>query len=478
MTDLAHIGHIGQWIPLSTLVLIVVILGMIVALWRRRSEKEIAARLETAVAVIRAGQSRIESEMRDELSRSRRETAEEQSRVRSETGRTMKAFGETTAASLAQLSSVQHDRLDAFAKQLTLLAESNDKRLERMRETVEKQLRLLQDDNAKKLDQMRRTVDEKLQGTLERRLGESFKQVSDRLEQVHKGLGEMQTLASGVGDLKRVLSNVKIRGTWGEVQLEQLLEQILSPNQYSKNVATKPSGSERVEFCVNLPGRTEDGSENVWLPIDAKFPQEDFLRLVQAQEDGDLDGIESATKQLHLHIKSSAKNIRDKYINPPYTTDFAILFLPTEGLYAEIIRHPELTESLQLTFRVLVAGPTTLGALLNSLQMGFRTLAIEKRSSEVWETLGAIKTEFGKFGTIITKVQKKLHAASNEMDKAASKTRNIQQKLRKVEALPSSQAKRLLDDTTTLDLAHLENEELASNDDDGTEAAPVESSEV
>jgi DNA recombination protein RmuC len=249
----------------------------------------------------------------------------------------------------------------------------------------------------------------------------------------------MQTLATGVGDLKRVLTNVKIRGTWGEIQLESLLEQVLGPEQYSKNVAPKPGSSDRVEFCINLPGRSEDGTETVWLPIDAKFPQEDYQRLVAGQEAGDLAAVASAQKQLETRIKACAKDIHDKYISPPHTTDFAILFLPTEGLYAEIVRHPELTEILQRQFRIVVAGPTTLGALLNSLQMGFRTLAIEKRSSEVWKTLATIKSEFGKFGGIIDKVQKKLQAASNEMDRAASKTRTIERKLRKVEALPTSE---------------------------------------
>jgi DNA recombination protein RmuC len=432
-------------------VLFGILVAMLVLIYRRLREGDVRKHLRNAVSVLQTGQQRLEKEMREESARARLETGETHARSRDEHARTLKDFGETTSAAVARLAAAQHQQLDGFSKQLGLLTQANEKRLDKLRETVENQLRQLQQDNAKRLDEMRKTVDEKLQGTLERRLGESIKQVSDRLEQVHKGLGEMQTLASGVGDLKRVLTNVKIRGTWGEVQLESLLEQVLGPTQFSKNVAPKPGSSDRVEFCINLPGRTDDGNEIVWLPIDAKFPQEDYQRLIAGQESGDVEAVSQATKQLEIRIKACAKDIRDKYISPPQTTDFAILFLPTEGLYAEIVRHPELTETLQREFRVVVAGPTTLGALLNSLQMGFRTLAIEKRSSEVWKTLGTIKSEFGKFGEIIDKVQKKLQAASNEMDKAASKSRTIERKLRKVEALPTAATRDILE-AANLDL--------------------------
>lgn len=327
---------------------------------------------------------------------------------------------------------------------LSKMTEQTDRKSDELKGAVEAKLAQIQSDNAAKLEEMRKTVDEKLQGTLDKRLGESFKLVSERLELVHKGLGDMQTLATGVGDLKKVLTNVKTRGTWGEVQLGNLLEQILTPEQYAANVSTKQGSLERVEFAIKLPGRELEDGKTVWLPIDAKFPKEDYERLVDAAERADVEGVELAAKQLEIRIKSEANDIRDKYIDPPSTTDFGVLFLPTEGLYAEVLRRPGLAESLQREFRVVVAGPTTLAALLNSLQMGFRTLAIEKRSSEVWSVLGAIKTEFGRFGGIIEKVQKKLQEASNVIDSAATKSRTIQRKLRTVHELPASEAATLL----------------------------------
>jgi DNA recombination protein RmuC len=332
---------------------------------------------------------------------------------------------------------------------LSKMAEQIDKKLDELKKAVETKLTQIQTDNSAKLEEMRKTVDEKLQGTLEKRLGESFRQVSERLEQVHKGLGEMQNLAIGVGDLKKVLTNVKTRGTWGEMQLGNLLEQILTPEQYAQNVATKQGSAERVEFAIKLPGRDTHDGKTVWLPIDAKFPKEDYERLVEASERADADAVEQAAKQLELRIKAEAGDIRDKYIDPPNTTDFGILFLPTESLYAEVLRRNGLMETLQREFRVVVTGPTTLAALLNSLQMGFRTLAIEKRSSEVWAVLGAIKTEFGKFGGIIEKVQKKLQEASNVIDTAATRTRTIERKLRTVEGLPTNEATALLGEAET-----------------------------
>lgn len=327
--------------------------------------------------------------------------------------------------------------------QLHQLTQRNTQSLETLRETVETKLSSIQVDNNQKLEQMRQTVDEKLHNTLEQRLGESFKQVSDRLEQVHNGLGEMRTLASGVGDLKKVLTNVKVRGTWGEVQLDTLLDQILSADQYAKNVSTRPNSSERVEFALKLPGR-DVTDDVVWLPIDAKFPLEDYQRLVEAHELADLVAMEEASKALEIRIKAEAKTIRDKYLEPPHTTDFGLLFLPIEGLYAEVIRRPGLSDFLQREYRVTVVSPTTICAILNSLQMGFKTLAIEKRSSEVWMVLGAVKTEFSKFGDVLAKTKKKLDEARNTIESAEVRSRAIDRQLRQVEALPVEENRILL----------------------------------
>ncbi|CAG7598420.1 DNA recombination protein RmuC homolog [Candidatus Vallotia tarda] len=338
---------------------------------------------------------------------------------------------------------------DTLNRQLAALSESNERRLSEVRETLEKKLKDIESNNATKLDEMRRVVDEKLHATLEQRLGESFKLVSDRLEQVHRGLGEMQTLASGVGDLKKVLTNVKTRGNWGEVQLQALLEQMLTIDQYAKNVATVPGSSERVEFAIRLPGQNESkqcNAQPVWLPVDAKFPREDYERLIEAQEQADPISLEEATRALEMRIKLEAKAITDKYISPPHTTDFAILFLPTEGLYAEILRRPGLTDTLQRDCRIMIAGPTTLAALLNSLQMGFRTLAIEKRSSEVWQVLGAVKTEFGKFGDVLAKTKNQLATVTRSIELAETRTRQMNRKLRDVEALPGERVTEVLGD--------------------------------
>jgi DNA recombination protein RmuC len=301
----------------------------------------------------------------------------------------------------------------------------------------------LQEGNEKKLDQMRATVDEKLHATLEQRLGESFKQVADRLEQVHKGLGEMQTLARDVGSLSRVLNGVKTRGIFGEVQLAGLLEQVFTPEQYAANVATIPGSSERVEFAIRLPGQRDDGLP-LWLPIDAKFPREDYERLLDAQERADPVAVEASAKAIETQLRKEARTIREKYVSPPHTTDFGILFVPTEGLYAEALRRPGLLEALQREYKVMLAGPTTLLATLTSLQMGFRTLALEKRSAEVWEVLGAVKTEFGKFGEVLAKTKKKLDEASSTIDAAATRTRAMERRLKTVEALPEAQVTRLL----------------------------------
>jgi DNA recombination protein RmuC len=299
-------------------------------------------------------------------------------------------------------------------------------------------MKSLQEGNEKKLEQMRETVDEKLQSTLEKRLSESFKQVSDRLEAVHKGLGEMQNLATGVGDLKRVLTNVKSRGTWAEVQLGSLLEEVLTPDQFGRNVKPKPRSDKIVEYAVKLPGKDDEGS-TVWLPIDSKFPQEDYQRLQEASDRADKAAVDEARKGLLRAIEVAAKDISSKYLSPPHTTDFGILFLPTEGLYAEVLREPGLVESMQTKHRIVLAGPTTLTAILSSLRMGFRTLAIEKRSSEVWKVLAEVKTEFGKFGAVFQKVQDQLQRASKTIDEeVGQRTRVMESKLRKVETLPGS----------------------------------------
>ncbi len=369
------------------------------------------------------------------LEKNERAMREELAKNREESGANAKLSREEISNSFKMISDMLLSRLESSSK-------TNEEKLEKMRQTVEEKLRLLQEDNAKKLDQMRATVDEKLHDTLEKRLGESFKLVSERLELVHKGLGEMQTLASGVGDLKKVLTNVKTRGTWGEIQLGNLLEQILTLEQYAKNVITRKGSNDRVEFAIKLP-------EGVWLPIDAKFPQEDYQKLIEAQEQANPVLIEELGKQLEIRIKSEAKDIKEKYIDPPNTTDFGIMFLPIEGLFAEVLRRPGLVELLQREYRVAVTGPTTLAAFLNSLQIGFRTLAIQKRSSEVWNLLGAVKTEFGKFGDILEKTHKKLQEASNTIVDAAQKSRNIERKLKQVQELPTSEAVELIGESET-----------------------------
>jgi DNA recombination protein RmuC len=369
---------------------------------------------------------------RDAAERQERRLKEDLAAARDESARAARGLRDEVSTTLKTLSELQKTTLDGVAGQMA-----------RLGQTVEMRLAKLQEDNGQRLEQMRQTVDEKLQGTLEKRLGESFKLVSERLEQVHKGLGEMQTLALGVGDLKKVLTNVKTRGIWGEVQLGNLLEQMLTPDQYLANAACRPGSAERVEYVVRMPGRG-DSDEEVWLPIDAKFPREDYERLLDAADRADAEAVEEASRALEQRVKLFAKDIAQKYINPPRTTDFAILFLPTEGLYAELLRRPGLADQLQRDWRVNLCGPTTLGALLNSLQMGFRSLAIQKRSSEVWQVLGAVKTEFGKYGEVLDKVQKKLNEASNTIDEVSRRKRVIDSKLRSVDALEVGAAQLLL----------------------------------
>lgn len=319
-----------------------------------------------------------------------------------------------------------------IAQQINAFSGMHEEKLERIRSSVEKKLSDIQQDNNQQLDKMRQTVDEKLHQTLEKRLGESFQLVSDRLEKVHQGLGEMQQLASGVGDLKKVLTNVKTRGTWGEIQLGNLLEQILTVEQYEKNIVTKQGSHDPVEFAIKLPRE-----KGVYIPIDAKFPKEDYERLIEAQEEGDYAAVEECAKAIEVRIKLEAKKIKEKYVDPPYTTDFAVLYLPIEGLYAEVLRRPGLCEALQRDHRIIVAGPTTIAALLNSLQMGFRTLAVERRASQVWELLGIVKGEFGKFGDLLDKTKEKLDLASKNIELASTKSRTIERKLRDVQDLPS-----------------------------------------
>ncbi|CUH95456.1 DNA recombination protein RmuC homolog [Propionispora sp. 2/2-37] len=413
---------------------------LLVILARQVNKREEA---QNAFNILEKYSARIEMTFKDEIRRNREEMTVYSRALREEVHNTLSKVNESVLRRLSDNLQTQMMQLETFSAQLRVLTQSNEDRLENMRNTVEKKLSELRQDNTQKLEEMRKTVDEKLNATLERRLGESFRLVSERLELVHKGLGEMQILATGVGDLKRVLTNVKTRGIWGEIHLGNLLEQILTMEQYEKNVATKPGSNERVEFAIKLPGRDKEGT-TVWLPIDAKFPQEDYQRLLDAQDEANLPLVEEAGKALENRIKGEAKEIAEKYISVPHTTEFAILFLPIEGLYAEVLRRPGLCDQLMQRYKVIITGPTTLAALLNSLQMGFRTLAIEKRSSEVWAMLGAVKTEFGKFGDLLEKTQKKLQEASNSIDTAARKSRTIERKLKTVQELPAEEAVGLL----------------------------------
>jgi DNA recombination protein RmuC len=465
------------------LLLAAVIVLQIVLLLRIRGGDTPARMLQLQAALQQhqlQGVERIERELRAQV----QGTAQGN---RQELGASLAQFQQTLTAQMTGVATIQNNQIDGFAQQLAKLSESNAQQLDAMRQainaqaqaareeqavtlkrfgdtlnqllstltesnaqrmaevraTLETKIRDLQTDNGARLEEMRRTVDEKLHATLERRLGESFQLVSDRLDKVHQGLGEMQQLAVGVGDLKRVLTNVKTRGTWGEVQLEILLEQVLTVDQYGKNVEPVPGSGERVEFAVKLPGQ-EEGQRPVWLPIDAKFPKEQYERLVEAAELADAEGVAAAGRELERAVRIEAKSIAEKYLSPPLTTDFAILFLPTEGLYAEVMRRPGLADELQRVCRVCIAGPSTLSALLNSLQMGFRTLALEKRSSEVWQVLGAVKTEFGKFGDVLTATRNTLERAAKNIEQAETRTRQMSRKLKSVEALPPDAARMLL----------------------------------
>ncbi len=431
---------------------LVSVLMLAVLLLRRPPPPPADARLELLAAA-----ERTERELR-------REIAESSRGVRTELMQTLATFQDAVVKQAAEATRTQNTQIDAFSQQLALLqktlgdtlavqlqslSESNARRLAEVRGTLEQQLAALQQTNAAKLDEMRRTVDEKLQTTLETRLGESFRQVAERLEQVHQGLGQMRTLAQGVGDLQRVLTNVKTRGMFGEVQLEALLEQVLAPEQYAKQVETRPRSNQRVDFAVRFPGRTDDGTP-VWLPIDAKFPREDYERLLEAQDRADAAAAEAAGKALEARIRLEARSISEYYLAPPHTTEFAILFLPIESLYAEVLRRPGLMDALQREHRVTLAGPTTLLAMLNSLHMGFRTLALEQQASEVWKVLGAVKTEFERYGDWVARIREQVQKASDTLEKADTRTKQMRRALKGVEALPEAQAQALLplqDDT-------------------------------
>lgn len=473
-----------HFIILAVLAAVIIVLQVVALLRARSNGDDITPQLTQLQNEIKAhqqqGAERIERELREQVQSTAQST-------RQELGNNFTQFQQALATQLTSVATLQNNQIDSFAQQLAKLNEANAQQLEAMRlaigaqaqagreeqatalknfgdtlnqtlstltesnaqrmaevrATLEAKIKDLQTDNGTRLEEMRKTVDEKLHATLEQRLGESFKLVSDRLEKVHQGLGEMQQLAIGVGDLKRVLTNVKTRGTWGEVQLEMLLEQVLTPDQYAKNVETVPRSGERVEFAIKLPG-TDDGQTPIWMPIDAKFPKEQYERLAEAADRADADGVLLAGRELERVVRFEAKKIAEKYLSPPLTTDFAILFLPTEGLYAEVMRRPGLADDLQRTHRISIAGPSTLSALLNSLQIGFRTLALEKRSSEVWQVLGAVKTEFGKFGDVLAATKTTLERAAKNIEQAETRSRQMTRKLKSVEALPSEAAQQLL----------------------------------
>ncbi|WP_422563314.1 DNA recombination protein RmuC [Ideonella sp.] len=433
--------------------LLACLLALLILIWLQRRSASPAPVL-AGLQRLREETERLERALRSELQSSAQQTRSELAQGMGGFQQSLLAQAGDAARTLAQAREAQEQALrrvaDTLQAQLGQLSSAHQQRLEELRLAVDSRLLALQQGNEHKLEQMRATVDEKLHATLEARLGESFKQVADRLDKVHQGLGEMQGLARDVGSLQRVLNNVKSRGVFGELQLAGLLEQVMAPDQYAANVETVPGSGARVEFAIRLPGRRDDGAV-LWLPIDAKFPREDYERLLQAQDDADPVAAESAARALEARLRQEARTIRDKYIAAPHTTDFAILFLPTEGLYAEALRRPGLVEALQRDHRVTLAGPTTLLATLSSLQMGFRTLALEKRSTEVWEVLGAVKTEFGKFGEVLARTRKKLDEASASIDAAEVRTRVMGRRLKTVEQLPEQQARQLLGSEAALD---------------------------
>ena len=412
------------------------------------------------ILITHRSRNNLEQSVREELRSARQEAAGAGRELREEIALAQKTSTETLVKTFSEMGTSQNQNLANVVEAMKALTETNESRIDRMRSAIDHQLKVLTEGNEKKLDQMRLTVDEKLQSTLEKRLGESFRMVSEHLEAVQRGLGEMQTLAAGVGDLKRVLTNVKARGTWAEIQLGALLEQVLSPDQYARNVQVKHDSRETVEYAVCMPGAGEMPESRLWLPIDSKFPQEDYLRLVDASDRADTEACQKAIVSLLRSIHASAKEISEKYVSPPDTTDFAIMFLPTEGLYAEVLRQPGQVEEIQRRYRIVLAGPTTLAAILSSIRMGFQTLALEKRSHEVWSILAAVKTEFSRFGEVLSKVRKQLNTASNTIEQTEIRTRAMTRKLRDVEQLPESES------TTVLGLGNSPEHDLLEEEDD------------
>jgi DNA recombination protein RmuC len=462
-------NNLVGWLVLALALLAVLLLVVLIRQKQGPERQLVEQKILAELLALAAANERLERELRSEVQSSARDT-------RGELAQGLSLFQQALLAQSGDVARTQNEQIDSFRVQLAAMqqqvaqslmqareaqdvglrrfadglqeqqrqmADGSERRLSELRVTIEQRLAVLQEGNEKKLDQMRATVDEKLQTTLETRLGERFRQVSEQLERVHKGLGEMQTLAQGVGDLKHLLTNVKARGIFGEAQLAALLEQVLTVDQYAAQVSTRPGSKNTVDFAIRLPGGGVSG-EPLWLPIDAKFPNEDYERLLDAQQRADAVGADAAGKALELRIRLEARSISDKYIEPPHTTDFAILFLPTEGLYAEVLRRAGLMEFLQREHRVVLAGPTTLLAILNSLQMGFRTLALQKRSSEVWRVLGAVKTEFGKFGEVLAKVKSQTETVLNTLNSAEQRSRVMGKALRQVEALPDVDSAQLL----------------------------------
>jgi DNA recombination protein RmuC len=436
-----------------------------------RSFTDIGRTLDTRVKDLQVGTEAKLEATRGVLDRIRDTVDTKLDTVRGDPGAGLKTHSEVLVASLDRTGITQVERLDVMTKQVKEGGEANqsaldrirstfDTRVEELRQSLDARVKEMQDSNERKLEEMRQTVDEKLQGTLEKRLGESFKFVSDRLEMVHKGLGEMQSLATGVGDLKRIFSNVKVRGTWAEVQVAGILEQMLTPEQWSKNVNVKDGSLERVEYAIRLPGAKDDPSGCVWIPIDSKFPTEDYARLQSAAEAGDPVAVQAATEALLRAMRAAAKDIHEKYVNPPATTDYAIMFLATEGLYAEALREPQFAEEIQQKYRVVIAGPTTLSAIVSSLRLGFQSLVVEQRAAEVWRVLGAVKTEFGKFGGVLDRVQRQLHTVTRTIEETGTRTRVMERRLRAVEQMDPTES------ATILALPAVEPTELAEEGDE------------
>jgi len=428
------------------IILIVLVAVFVFLLWQARRNTVDLTPLATKLETLQGLQDRTDRTVREEIAQFRAEMQTQAYRERAELTASVQSFSDSVQARMTDIAGLQRSQWEGFAAQLAALIATNEQRMDAVRRIIDEKLKQIQEDNARQLDRMRETVDEKLQHTLERRLGESFKQVSERLELVHQGLGDMRNLAADVGDLGKVLKNVKLRGTWGEVQLGALLEEMLAPEQYARNVKIQEHGTDFVEFAIKLPGRGDLPTDHVLIPVDAKFPVEDYARLLDAQEKADGLAADDAAKQLEASIKKAARDICQKYLAPPKTTDFGIMFLPSEGLYAEIIRRTALIQFLQREYHIVVSGPSTFAAFLNSLQLGFRSLAIQKRSGEVWRVLGEVKTAFGRFGDTLEAVHKRLEQATNAIDDARKKSNKIQIKLRSVEVLPTAAGEVLSED--------------------------------